>query len=103
MLAARADPSARDDNGWTPLHFATQNWRVDLASLLLSAGAEVDAQDSNGNTPLCNAVFSSSALWSYRRSRWVVELVGGVLGHLGCELCGSWPRWSAGSRSCGSL
>jgi ankyrin repeat protein len=48
-----------DRNGWTPLHFAAQNYDEDIARLLLDSGASVDLKDSNGNTPLSTAVFNS--------------------------------------------
>jgi ankyrin repeat protein len=58
LLKEGASPSASDDNGWTPLHFAAQS-RLDLTRLLLEAGATVDATNSHGNTPLGTAVFNS--------------------------------------------
>jgi uncharacterized protein len=42
-----------------PLHFAAQSNAVDVAGILLDAGAPVDPMDSNGNTPLLKAVFNS--------------------------------------------
>ena len=59
LIKSNADVSARDNDGWTPLHFATQNHSVDIAQLLLGAGASVDAEDVHGNTPLWRAVFES--------------------------------------------
>jgi len=40
------------------LHAAAEHQLLDIAELLLDAGAEVDALDDNGNTPLSNSVFS---------------------------------------------
>jgi ankyrin repeat protein len=58
LLAAGADPNARDDNGWSPLHVAAQADSVEIARALIGAGASIDARDSHGNTPLFRAVFS---------------------------------------------
>lgn len=49
----------RDTAGWTALHFAAQEGSIEIAKLLIEAGAEIDAQDSHGNTPLMKAVFNS--------------------------------------------
>jgi ankyrin repeat protein len=59
LLALGASPAARDRSGWTPLHFAVAEHRVDLAKRLVEAGAPVDMPDSHGNTPLWRAVFTS--------------------------------------------
>ena len=36
LLNDGADPNAKDDNGFTPLHFATQSGALEIANLLLS-------------------------------------------------------------------
>ncbi len=59
LIKSKADLSAQDNRGWTPLHFAAQNHSVDVVQLLLGAGASVDAEDAYGNTPLFRAVFES--------------------------------------------
>lgn len=51
LLARKANPRARNNNGATPLQFAA-NRRLELALLLLEAGADVNAADMNGSTPL---------------------------------------------------
>jgi hypothetical protein len=58
LLANGADPNAKDDDAWTPPHFAAQSGALEMVTLLLSYGAEVDPLDSNGNSPLSNAVFA---------------------------------------------
>lgn len=52
------DPNAQDKQGWTPLHFAAQEWSEAAARVLLDNGALVDPADNNGNTPLARAVFA---------------------------------------------
>jgi len=59
LLAAGHDPKATDDDGWTPLHAAAEHFAVDVAQILIDAGASVEAKDRFGNTPLHRAVFSS--------------------------------------------
>ena len=52
-LAAGADPSARDGNGWTPLHVAARlNGSAAVTEALLAGGADPSAQIENGQTPL---------------------------------------------------
>ena len=60
LLSIGAAVDARDDNGWTPLH-----WSIDMAQatrgpevvveLLLRAGASANAVDSSGNSVLMMA------------------------------------------------
>jgi ankyrin repeat protein len=58
-LAAGDDPSQKDDEGFTPLHFAAEERAAEMARLLLDNGAEVDQPNTHGNTPLFTAVFNS--------------------------------------------
>ncbi len=59
LLEAGANPNAKDADGNTPLHFATQGYDPQIATYLLANGAEIDPLDKNGNSPLSNAVFNS--------------------------------------------
>lgn len=58
-IEAGDDPSLSDRDGYTPLHFAAQEGRLEVARILLGHGALVDKQDKHGNTPLWTAVFNS--------------------------------------------
>ena len=51
-LAAGTDVNAKDDNGWTPLHFAVYYGHKEIVELLIAKGADVNAKDNNGWTPL---------------------------------------------------
>ena len=63
VLAAGADPSAADNDGWTPLHTAGRAGHVDLARRLVAAGASVraDAYGKEGGSPLSYALFYAKA------------------------------------------
>ena len=55
-LGVRADPSARDERGMTPLHWAAfGNENPAVISTLLDAGADPSARDERGMTPLHRA------------------------------------------------
>ena len=50
------DPDAADDDdGITPLMLASENGHVDVAHLLLEAGALPDSRDNRGETALMDA------------------------------------------------
>ena len=58
LLKKGSDVNCKDDNGWTPLHFASQEFNEEIIELLLNNGADPNAQDINGNTPLSTALFN---------------------------------------------
>ena len=60
LLAAGADVAAKNNQGFTALHFACQENRLDVVEVLLDAGAPVDPVDQWGNTPLWRAVFNAN-------------------------------------------
>lgn len=51
-IAEGAAVGGRDQNGWTPLHWAAFKGRIKSAKVLLEHGAAVDAVDDAGYTPL---------------------------------------------------
>jgi len=51
-LDAGADPTARDDEQMTPLHWAVVGGDTDLARLLIEKGADPAARDDQQWTPL---------------------------------------------------
>lgn len=46
------DVDAADHDGWTPLHFATDQGHDNVVQLLIREGASVCSKDSNKRTPL---------------------------------------------------
>ena len=59
LLEAGADPSAADNDGWTPLHTAGMAGHADLGRRLINAGASVSANayGKEGGSPLSYALF----------------------------------------------
>ena len=52
LLTHHADYNAHDNDGWTPLHFASLKGCSKVVRLLLEHGADVDSENNNGETPL---------------------------------------------------
>lgn len=51
-LGEGADVNRKDQNGWTPLHWASFKGRIKSVNVLLEHDAEVDVVDDAGYTPL---------------------------------------------------
>ena len=55
-LVAGTDVNAKDEEGGTPLHFATGWNHKEIVELLIGANADVNAKDDIGDTPLDVAI-----------------------------------------------
>ena len=51
LVAAGADPNARDYRDRTPLHSVVKEDNVEVVRALLAAGADVNAKESDGSNP----------------------------------------------------
>lgn len=49
----------KDKKGWSPLHYAAQNYLIDIATQLIDDGADIEIKDNYGNTLLWRATFAS--------------------------------------------
>ena len=52
LLRFGVDPNLRDRDGWSAIHWATEEGHLDIVSLLLDQGANVNAVSSYGTSPL---------------------------------------------------
>jgi len=66
-LDAGVDVNAKDNIGFTPLHYAAQSGRKEIVELLIAKGADVNAKNGIGWTPLLFA-----ATWGHKE---VAELL----------------------------
>jgi ankyrin repeat protein len=61
LLAAGADPNARQSGGWTPLHAGAHNGDVAAVALMITAGADLRAVNDDGGSALSLAQESGDA------------------------------------------
>jgi hypothetical protein len=61
LVAAGADPNARDKDGWTPLTWAAWSGMPKMTARLLELGAQVNAADRQGQTALMIAASRGNA------------------------------------------
>jgi ankyrin repeat protein len=47
------------EGSFSPLHYACQEWRLDIVNLFIQYGAEINAQDEQGDTPFHAALSSN--------------------------------------------
>ena len=52
LIQAGAEVNARNEDHWTPLHFAAKHNNIDIVKLLLDNGAKINVKTSYGHTPL---------------------------------------------------
>lgn len=52
LLRHGADPSIREQGGYTPLHAAAQNGDVEMIKALIYGGADLDTKSNDGKIPL---------------------------------------------------
>jgi hypothetical protein len=52
LLRHGADPNAKNEGGWTPLHYAAYEGHVNVVRLLLEHGADPTVKNKDGDTPL---------------------------------------------------
>ena len=61
LLQHGADPTVREQGGYTPLHAAAQNGDLDMIRALIYGGADLLAKSNNGKTPLDMAMEADHA------------------------------------------
>ena len=58
LLAARADPTLRDKQGCTPVHFASSCGHANMLETLLQYGGSSSTPDKHGYTPIHKAAYN---------------------------------------------
>ena len=58
LLSKGVDIKAKDEYGWTVLHYAAYGGNKDIVDFLLSKGFDLNAKDKDGRTPLMIAIES---------------------------------------------
>jgi len=55
LIAKGADINAKDEYGWTPLHYAAIKGQKEVVELLIAKGADINSKNQSGETPLHEA------------------------------------------------
>eukprot|EP00919_Chromeraceae_sp_WS-2016_P076936 GHVR01182052.1.p1 GENE.GHVR01182052.1~~GHVR01182052.1.p1 ORF type:complete len:116 (+),score=15.91 GHVR01182052.1:30-377(+) len=55
LIDKGADVNSRENDGYTPLIWASNRGHTDIARLLIDKGADVNSKDKDGTTPLISA------------------------------------------------
>ncbi|MDR0140170.1 ankyrin repeat domain-containing protein [Metabacillus idriensis] len=55
LVRCKTDADYKDQDGWTPLHWATQECQMEIIQYLLFKGANINSKDNNGFSPLYQA------------------------------------------------
>lgn len=55
LVQSNSDANYKDEGGWTPLHWATQERKTEIIQFLLSKGADINDRDYEGFSPLYQA------------------------------------------------
>ena len=63
LVAAGADPNARQPGEEAPLHWAASSDDWHVAAALIDAGADLNAPSGSIGTPLANAVGTPAGMW----------------------------------------
>ena len=64
LVETTANLEATSNEGYTPLHVASDRNRFEVVNFLVEAGADIDAMSSVGKTPL-----SAAFLWTLLKVR----------------------------------
>jgi cytohesin len=59
LISAGSDVNkANNNDGWTPIWWASFNGHLEVVQALIAAGADVNKADNDGSTPISWATFS---------------------------------------------
>jgi ankyrin repeat protein len=74
---------AKDEHGWTPLHWAVRDRHKEVVELLLASNADVNATNNFGSSPLVLAVMgpSKGEVWTEDKKAAEIEMVKLLLAH----------------------
>ena len=59
--------NAKNDGGWTPLHFSASEGNLEVSRALIEAGADVNAKTDKGRTPLLERFKGNLEVFPWRK------------------------------------